>query len=53
MRKENLAIYIVQKGDTLNSIASRYNVSPTEILIQNAIVPRQIREGMVIEVKGK
>ena len=48
MKKENLPIYRVQKGDTLNSIALKYNINPTQILVENAITPSQIREGMII-----
>lgn len=51
MKLENLEIYKIKKGDTLNSIASRYNVNPTQILIENAITPKQIREGYIIEIK--
>lgn len=51
MKKEYLKIYRIKKGDTLNSIALKYNVSPTWILVENTIVPRQIKEGMIIKVK--
>lgn len=51
MKKENLEIYTIKKGDTLNGIASKYNVNPTWILVENAIIPKQIREGMIIKVK--
>ena len=53
MKYENLTLYRVKKGDTLNSIAERYKISPTEILIQNAIVPKNIREGFVLEIKKR
>jgi len=50
MKKENLPIYIVKKGDTLNSIAQRYNILPTEILLQNRILPKQVKEGFVLHI---
>ncbi len=53
MKRENLSFYRVKKGDTLNSIAERYKISPTEILIQNMIVPKNIREGFVLEIRSK
>lgn len=53
MKEGNLSIYKIKKGDTLNSIASRYNTNPTQILVENAIVPRQIREGFVLVIKQK
>lgn len=53
MKQENLSLYRVKKSDTLNSIAERYKVSTTEILLQNAIVPKNIREGFVLEIRKK
>lgn len=53
MKQENLTLYRVKKGDTLNSIAERYKISTTEILLQNAIVPKSIREGFVLEIRKK
>ena len=53
MKTQNLTIYKIKKGDTLNSIANRYGVNPTQILVENAIIPRQIREGFVISIKTK
>ncbi len=48
MKFENLKIYRIKKDDTLNSIAHRYKLSPTEILVKNTIIPSQIREGFYI-----
>ena len=50
MKKQNLPIYIVKKSDTLNSIAQKYNINPTEILIQNSITPKQIKEGTILSI---
>ena len=50
MKKQNLPIYIVKKSDTLNSIAQKYNINPTEILIKNSITPKQIKEGTILSI---
>ena len=52
MKQKNLSLYRIKKGDTLNSIAKRYNINPTQILVENAIIPRQIREGFVLYIKN-
>lgn len=44
-------IYIVKKGDTLNSIAQSYNINPTTILITNNITPK-LKEGTVLFIKN-
>jgi len=48
MRKEFIKIYKIQKGDTLNSIAKKFNTNPTAILIENNISPKSIREGKIL-----
>ncbi len=53
MKTQNLQIYRIQKGDTLNSIANKYSVSPTEILVQNAVTPKQIKEGFYLQIIKK
>ena len=41
-------IYKIKNGDTLKSIASKYKINPTEILLFNNITPRQIHEGFIL-----
>lgn len=53
MKTKNLPIYRVKKGDTLKSIAIKYGVNPTQILVENAITPSQIREGFIISITKK
>ncbi len=50
MRKENNQIYIVEKDDTIDKIASKYNKNPVEILIKNSISPGMIKEGLVLYI---
>lgn len=51
MKKELNLFYTVKKGDTVNSIAQMYKVSPTSILIINSITPKMINEGYVLYIK--
>lgn len=47
MKKIKHEIYVVQEGDSLDSIARNYKLNPTQILIQNKIGPK-LKKGMVI-----
>ena len=53
MQKIKNEIYVVRSGDTLNSIANDYKINPTIILIQNAITPKLIKEGMILYIPKK
>ncbi|MCU0511201.1 MAG: LysM peptidoglycan-binding domain-containing protein [Anaerolineae bacterium] len=45
--------YTVQPGDTIQSIASRFNVSVEALLIRNSIIdPNRIRRGQVLVIPG-
>ena len=50
MKIENNQIYVIKKGDTLASIAQKYKVNPTTILISNNISTKMIREGFVLYI---
>lgn len=51
MKKEKSNFYKIKKVDTLSTIAEKFNKSPTEILIENKISPKQIFEGNIIYIK--
>ena len=51
MKKVLNEIYIVQEDDTIDSIASKYNVYPISILILNNIIPKMIKKGKVLFIK--
>lgn len=51
MKIVNDQIYVVRRGDTINSIAKKYGVNPTTILIVNSITPK-LKEGQVIYIKN-
>ena len=53
MQKSFLPFYIVKKGDTLASIASKFEVSPTQILVENYITPSSIKEGTILSITKK
>ncbi len=53
MKKFKDEIYIVKKGDTLSSIATEFNVNPTQILIDNKCLPKMLQEGYVLYIKTK
>lgn len=50
MQKNYLPFYIVKKGDTLTSIAKKYDVNPTQILVENYITPNGIKEGVILSI---
>ncbi len=53
MQKIFLPYYIVRKGDTLASIAEKYEISPTQILVENYITPSAIKEGTILSITKK
>ncbi len=50
MQKNFVPLYVVKKGDTLNSIAKKFNVNPTQILVENYITPAGIKEGVILSI---
>lgn len=46
-------IYVVQKFDTIDTIAKKYNVNPFSILIKNNLTPKMIKEGIVLFIENK
>lgn len=46
-------LYCVQENDTLASIAEKFNLNPTSILIINNITPKNIRKGFVLYIPQK
>lgn len=52
MKKEFNTFYIVQKGDTIEKIAEKYQINATSILIRNNITPKMIKEGKVLYIKN-
>ncbi len=51
MKKSCNEIYIVEKGDTIGSIAERNNVNPTTILLANNLTPAMIKPGRALYIK--
>lgn len=43
-------LYTIKEGDSLNSIAEKFNVNPTTILLVNNITPKNIRKGFVLYI---
>lgn len=50
MQKVYLPLYIIKSGDTLASLAEKFNVSPSQILVENYLTPAAIKEGMIISI---
>lgn len=50
MKKILNNLYIVKKGDTLESIAQKYMISSMNILLQNNVTPKMIKEGLILYI---
>lgn len=50
MQKVYLPLYIIKSGDTLASLAEKFNVSPSQILVENYLTPAAIKEGTIISI---
>lgn len=53
MKKIFAPYYIVKKGDTLASIAQKFDISPTQILVENYLTPSSIKEGTILSITKK
>ena len=51
MKKEFNQYYIVEEGETIQSIALKLNKNPIEILLSNALTPNMIKKGYVLYIK--
>lgn len=50
MKIINSQIYEIKEGDSLDSIAKKFGINPTSILLANNITPKQIRKGFVLYI---
>ncbi len=50
MEKIENSVYIVQEGDTIDSIAKRFGINPIWLLLKNNISPLQVQKGVVLSV---
>ena len=50
MKKFLNNLYIVKKGDTIESIAKKYMINSMSILLQNNVTPKMIKEGMILYI---
>ena len=53
MKKEFVKVYKIKQGDSLNSIANKFFTNPMQILIENKISPKEIREGKLLLITSK
>lgn len=50
MEKGYVPFYVIKSGDTLASLAEKFNVSQTQILVENYLTPAAIKEGVIISI---
>lgn len=50
MKLINPELYVIKEGESLNSIAEKFGVNPTTILLVNNITPKNIRKGFVLYI---
>ena len=52
MKKEFNKYYLVKEDETIESIATKLNKNPLEILLSNRITPNMIKKGLVLYIKN-
>ena len=50
MQKEYVPFYKIKNGDTLASLAEKFDVSQSQILVENYLTPSSIQEGVIISI---
>ncbi len=53
MKKIYMPYYIVKKGETLDSISQKFDINPTQILVENYLTPAQIKAGTILSITKK
>ena len=51
IKKISFPYYQVQKGENLKTLAQKFGVDSTKILLDNRMSPRQIKEGVFLVIK--
>lgn len=51
--KQSFPYYKLKKGENLKTIAEKFNVDSTQILLINNLTPKQIKEGIFIKIPQK
>ena len=51
IRKITFPYYQLKQGENLKSVAQKFDVEPTKILLDNNMSPKQIKEGVFILIK--
>ena len=52
LKKIPFPYYQVQKGENLRVLSQKFGVDSTKILLDNAISPKQIKEGVFLLIKN-
>ncbi len=52
VKKISFPYYKVKKGENLKTISQKFNIESTEILLDNNLSPKQIKEGVFILIKN-
>lgn len=51
IKKTTFPYYQVKKGENLKTLAQKFDIDSTKILLDNCISPRHIKEGAFIIIK--
>jgi hypothetical protein len=51
IKKKIFPFYQVREGENLKTIAEKFDINPTKILIDNNITPKQIKNGIFIKIE--
>ena len=51
LKKISFPYYRVKKGETLKSVAEKFDVDATKILLDNSIAPREVKEGVLLKIE--
>lgn len=51
IKKIPFPFYEVKENENLKIIAQKFGVSPTQILLQNNILPNQIKKGIILKIQ--
>lgn len=50
VKKINFPYYQLQKGENLKTLSKKFDIDPTQILLENNLSPKQIKEGIFVKI---